>query len=399
MAPNSLNGQPGSQGALRHRNIELVFSSLISRGPQVQAELARNTGLSSGSISSIVRELIDQGRVETKQTVSSGRRAVMVEAKVPADLLAGIDIGRTHLSMSLARRNGEEVVTRDVRLTSNHIPEETLRTAHDLLVEMLEEAGARTDSISACVVSLPASVTPDTNEIVQDTVFSSWSGRNLLKLTEETLGLSVVLDNDANLGALAQVTYGSQVGAHSVLYVKIASGIGAGLVVGADRPQIYATTTGLSGEMGHARVVEAGEICYCGNRGCLEVIASTNSLVQGLDRIRPGKKHTVDDLIAGLEEGDPVVFRMIADAGEAIGDVLALLVNVLAPDAVVLGGPLAPAGEPLLRSVSAVAKQRLIPALIDKVDFEVTDLGTRSEVLGCIARASQIADKHQLGLV
>lgn len=391
--------RPGSQQALRELNSHRILEVLAVEGPHTQSDLARLTGLSGGTVSNIVRKLAAAGTVSTEAAVVGGRRATKVALRPTNQFLLGIDIGRTHLTMSLTDSARKELATHDSRLPENHSPEETFPYVESVLQDLLKTSGIAKESIASCVIALPASIRSSDYSIVQDTVFHTWAGRDLRAMAQDYLGIDVHLENDANVGALAQIVCGDYPSARNLLYVKVASGIGLGLVqsfssptssTAIDGPRIYSSSTGLTGEIGHTQFSEAGEVCYCGNRGCLETIASLRALVANLDRIRPGKKHNTDSILTAANEGDVVVSRMLTDAGGALGRSLSTHINVLAPDAVVIGGPLSPLGDSYLDLVVPAARQRLLPAVDAAVDFSITSLGTRAEVLGCVALAAQM---------
>jgi predicted NBD/HSP70 family sugar kinase len=197
---------------------------------------------------------------------------------------------------------------------------------------------------------------------------------------QAALRLPVRVENDANLGALAEIVWGAGRGCCDVVYVKVASGVGAGLVLD---NRIYRGFGGTAGEIGHITVDEAGPICRCGNRGCLEVFAGADGLLEPLRRHRDGPL-TLRAAIALAAEGDAGAQRAIADAGRALGLAVAGVCNLLAPQRVIVGGELAQAGDVLLtpmrdcvrRSAIASARQTPISAGV---------LGERAEVLGAVA--------------
>ena len=129
-------------------------------------------------------------------------------------------------------------------------------------------------------------------------ILPGWAGLNAADELSERLGMPVAVDNDANLGALAEISFGAGRGLKDVIYVMVSSGIGAGIVLGG---QLHRGVTGLAGELGHVLVRSDGAVCRCGNRGCLETVASTDAV---LDLLRPthGADITVRDLVELIAE-------------------------------------------------------------------------------------------------
>ena len=174
--------------------------------------------------------------------------------------------------------------------------------------------------------------------------------------------LPVHLDNDANLGALAEVTLGAARDARNAVYVMISSGIGAGLIVDG---RLYRGGGGMAGEIGHVLVDETGPICRCGNRGCLETFISGPALTDLLRRSR-GEVLSVHDIVRLAHGGDTGCQRAIADAGRVLGRVVAAICNIFNPDTVVVGGDLGEAGDVLLDPMrEAVGRYAIAPAAED----------------------------------
>src|SRR5689334_8788167 len=150
------------------------------------------------------------------------------------------------------------------------------------------------------------------------------------------LGLPVAVDNDANLGAMAEHQHGAGRGVADVLYVKLASGVGAGLVLGG---RLHRGTAGLAGEVGHVLAREGGEVCRCGSRGCLETEVSTRHLLE-LMRAVYGEALDLPGLLQLDADGETAVRRLLTDAGHTVGRVLAGVCTTLNPARIVVGGSL-----------------------------------------------------------
>ncbi|QAY64204.1 ROK family protein [Xylanimonas allomyrinae] len=374
----------GSQAALRGLNTAALVRTLTAAGPQLQADLARVTGLSRATVSNIVGLESAAGRMRTERVLRDGRWGVRVSL-VPEDwIVVGIDVGRTHLRVAGCDTARRTFGDREVALDQGHAPEDTLRLASQLLDELVADAGFERAQVRRCGLAVPASIGRD-GAVVQQSVLRQWSGQDLASFASGALGIDVVVDNDANLGALAHAASAPGGNDGTLVYLKVASGIGAGIAIGSE---VYRSTSGLVGELGHVRVVDGGQTCYCGSRGCLETIASTRSVVADFERAHGG--HAVlDDVLAAAAQDDAVALRIVAEAGDALGRVLAVVCNLLSPDVLVLGGPLASVGKPLLDAVVASARKRALPAAIARTRFRVSEFEPRAEVLGACLLALQ----------
>ena len=198
-----------------------------------------------------------------------------------------------------------------------------------------------------------------------------------------------IVGNDANLGALAEATFGAGRGKRNLFYVMLSEGIGGGVIVDG---RIYLGRTGAAGELGHIVVDPDGQVCRCGNRGCLATVAGGAALTAALRQIH-GPQMTVDELISLSHDGDPGAGRLIADAGQAVGRVARRDVRPARPRDRDHRGELAPAGQPLLGSIEASLERWISPAS-GHYPVVLGELGAKAEVLGAIALAmSHVADE------
>ncbi|MDN4598075.1 ROK family transcriptional regulator [Leifsonia virtsii] len=369
---------PGSQGALRHLNQERLVEYLLANGPSTQAELARGTGLSTATVSNIVRDMAAKGVVATSPVTSSGRRALLVQLTDTGDIAVGVDFGRRHVRIVLATLGYDVLAEEQVALEPGYDVLEAVAQASALLDRMLVAGGHDRQAVLAVGVGIPGPIDRRTGTVLQGAILPEWVGITRREL-EDAFGFPVVVDNDANLGALAEVTWGANRGERNLIFVKIGTGIGAGLILNG---QPYYGFLGITGELGHTPVAEHGVICRCGNRGCLETVASTSVMLESLGR--SGATTTSDILRRGLEK-DPAVLRVVGDAGTAVGQAIGNIANVINPELVLIGGPLVGLGDALLDPIRHGIRQNAIPIIAGTTTVRVSSLGDRAESLGAAA--------------
>lgn len=372
---------PGSQTALRGRNVRRVVETLIAQGSSTQADLARRTGLSKATVSSIVQALASGGLVATSPTTSSGRRAVMVHLEGRGAVAAGIDFGRRHVRVVLASLGREVVAEREIPLPLGHRGEVGIEAAAEVLDALLAETGIERRAVLGVGAGIPGPIDRLTGTIVEGEILPEWIGLNVLQALEERLQLPVFIDNDANLGALAQVTWGPHTGVENIVFLKIGTGIGCGLII---RGAPYYGHAGTAGEIGHTPVTDSGPLCRCGNRGCLELVASTSMLIDALGHGRDVPV-TTDEIVRNALAGDAVTLRVIDDAGFAAGRALAGVANLVNPEVIVVGGPLAGLGEILLGPIRRGLLRFAMPLAGQRTTVAVSSLGDRAEALGAAA--------------
>ncbi|GAA2246291.1 ROK family transcriptional regulator [Rarobacter faecitabidus] len=374
----------GSQRALRLLNTRKVVDTLTRNGAQTQANLARLTGLSAGTISNIVRDLVDERRVETTSVVSSGRRSAMVSLVPDPRIVVGIDVGRTHMKVMASDTSHRVFGRRHKKFGVDQSPTDAFGQARKMIDELLDEFEIPASQLVQVGIAVPASVDPQTGRVAQGSVLPHWAGYDLTTLATEVLAVPAIVENDASLGALAQLAFGSKPTGGTVVFIKVAAGIGIGVAIDG---KVYRSTSGLSGEIGHIQIFDGGDICYCGNRGCLETLASSRRIVADLAHVRQDPNVTLDDVIRGARSDDPAVRRILTEAGSALGRIVASIANIFGPDIIVVGGPVAPAGDAFLNPVVHAARQHALPAAVAQTEFMISEFGDEDEVRGACALA------------
>jgi predicted NBD/HSP70 family sugar kinase len=220
------------------------------------------------------------------------------------------------------------------------------------------------------------------SERIHGRILPGWRDLSPSDELQRRLDVPVWVDNDANLGALAELNHGAGRGAADVVYVKVASGVGAGIVLGG---RLHRGTTGIAGELGHVQFGEDGQVCRCGNRGCLETLVAAPRLLELLQPAydEPLSTHRLLELD---ETGDAGVRRVLSDAGRTIGRVLGDLCNSLNPEAVVVGGPLG-ISRSLGDGFRAAVDRYAQPDTAAAVRVVPGELGDRAEIVGAVSLA------------
>ncbi|HET6869043.1 MAG TPA: ROK family transcriptional regulator [Solirubrobacteraceae bacterium] len=388
---------PGSLERLRAQNRTRALAVLQRRGMASQADIVRETGLSRTTVSSLVAELLDEGVVVERDSArqapspSGGRPPTLLSLEPSSGGFVGIDFGREIVRVAVANRAGELLVdARSERLEVAHEAQKALDAADQMVSALLDEAELRPDQVIGAGVAVSAPVRSDAPGFASGVIFPAWAEVNATDILTERLDVPVHLENDANLGALAEATFGAGRGRRNIFYVMLSEGIGGGVIVDG---RIYTGQTGAAGELGHIVVDPDGQVCRCGNRGCLATIAGGAALTAAL-RQTHGPEVTLDELIALSQGGDPGATRLIGDAGQAVGRVLASACGLLDPECVIIGGELAPAGKPLLDNIRQSLDRWISPAAGHKYPVQAGELGAKAEVFGAIALAmSHVPDQ------
>ncbi|MEV7545396.1 MULTISPECIES: ROK family transcriptional regulator [unclassified Streptomyces] len=372
---------PGSQSSLHRANLERVVRAVRLAGSLTQAEIARTTGLSAATVSNIVRELKEGGTVEVTDTSAGGRRARSVSLSGDAGIVIGVDFGHTHLRVAVGNLAHQVLAEESEPLDVDASWVDGFDRAEALVGRLVEQVGVARDKVIGVGLGVPGPIDVESGTLGSTAILPGWAGINPRQELSQRLGVPVYVDNDANLGALGELVWGSGRGVRDLAYIKVASGVGAGLVING---QIYRGPGGTAGEIGHITLDESGPVCRCGNRGCLETFAAARYVLPLLQGSH-GPELTMEKVVELAREGDPGCRRVIADVGRHVGSGVASLCNLLNPSRIVLGGSLAEAGELVLAPIRESVGRYAIPSAARQLSVLTGSLGGRAEVLGALA--------------
>jgi len=345
-----------------------------------QVQLAHATGLSPASVSNIVHELLDVNRVEVLPTTSSGRAANLVRLVADDRVVVGVDVDHARVRVAVADAN--RVVLSEVSspLIEGHEVANDLELALTMARQAMKEAGFEWDQLAGVSLAVPAPIDSNTGLLGSSSILPGWAHVAVGGELQRRIGVPVLVENNANLGAWGEYVSGNGRGAKSLVYLTIGAGIGSGFVLDG---RLFRGAAGLAGEIGHIAVDERGPLCRCGNRGCLESFASGPILLQTLGNSHPDLTG-VPDMVQRALKGDLGVQRVISDAGRAVGMAVANLCNVLNPDRIVVGGDIAEAGEIFLSPLREAVARFSVPRTVSDDLIVRAGLGTRSELVGAI---------------
>jgi predicted NBD/HSP70 family sugar kinase len=378
---------------------EQVVRTLTTTGPASRAELSRATGLAESTVSVAVADLVAVGLVAESQAPASPRRAgrppVQVRMHRAAGLVLGVDLGKSHARVALADLGHTVLAERTVDVVVDQPATDQIAAIVALTDELLAGAAASRADLAGAAMGLPGPVHQRTARLGDSTILPGWVGVRAAEAMHDALGVAVTIDNDANLGALGEWTWGAARGADTAIYVKVSTGVGAGLIISG---QPFVGAGGTAGEIGHTVLDPDGPPCRCGNRGCLEVLAGSRAVLRQAAASGDGEaglREVIDDAI----HGDPAAREAIEASGRAVGAALATLCNLINPERIVVGGALSAAGELLLEPLRAALAAGAIRSAAEDVEILAGELGERAQVMGALALALRgarpVAGRHR----
>ncbi|MFD4439447.1 ROK family protein [Nocardia sp. NPDC058519] len=378
--------RPGSPTALRDQNRARVVDELRRQGQATQADLSRATGLAPATISNIVRDLAGVGSLRIEKR--SGKRN-SVRLTGGSGFVVGVDLGYRHLTVGISDLTHHVVARTHTALPVGLSADHAMDHARRLVDTALDEAGIERAGVVGAALGLPAPIDRTTGHVGSPSILPGWVGVDASTLVATALALPVrvVVDNDANLGALAEHQWGAGSGTTDMVYLKLSEGIGAGLIVGG---RLHCGFGGTAGEVGHTTVDEFGAVCRCGNRGCLETVVSARHVVSLLAPIQGDL--SIEEVVRRAIAGDRAFVRVLDDVGRQVGTAVAGVCSVLNPELLVLGGELAEAAQILIPSIQRVVDRCGVPSAAAALRIRPAMLGTQTHLLGAIARAIADAD-------
>ncbi|MBC8374702.1 MAG: ROK family transcriptional regulator [FCB group bacterium] len=368
---------------------------LIWREKQIsRAEIARQIGLSRSTVTEVIRDLLNTGYVkEVGAGVSSGgRKPIVLEFQNDHKLILGIDIGATHVSTSLMNLGGELLAFEKRSYSVRSDPEGTRSLVFQLCDTCLDQVVDGQQRLLSIGVALPSPIDPDHPEWVSEVVIPAWRGKNELDILHNHYDVPVYVDNDANLGALAEYRWGSGRGFEDLTYVKIGYGLGAGFVLNGE---IYRGSTGIAGEMGHMTVGESDIVCECGLEGCLSTLVGGKAMLTRVaelsvkypDSPLANGSTDLEAIEAAALENDELALQLYQETTEYLSTAITGWINMMNPSRVIIGGTMMEFQNRLLDPVQEKIKACSIVGSVPITDIRTSELGHQAESIGAATLA------------
>ncbi len=367
----------GDLALIKKINTSIVLECVIKHAPLSRAGISEKTGLNKATVSSLVQDLIDSHLVlEIGPGESSGgRKPLMLLFNEQAGYAIGIDLGVNYLKGVLTDLGGN--VVKDV---------------HQAIKRGAASSDIHLDALTACIEELAAGA-PDSPYgvvgigvgvpgIVDDegTILFApnmkWRQVELKKALEQRFELPVTIDNEANAGAQGEQKFGAGRGIRNQIYVSAGIGIGTGIIL---NKELFKGTSGFSGELGHLSIQFDGKPCSCGNRGCWELYASENALLEQAAELG---YDSLEDLLEAAANGEEAVRELFRGIGDYLGVGIANIVNVFNPDVVIIGNRMSKAAEWLLPSIQETVDRRTLSYHRERMRILFAELQEQSAVRG-----------------
>src|SRR3954464_6487532 len=354
---------------------------LIRNGEAVtRADLVRRTGLARSTVAQRLDALLARARVRGPggPPPPGARPPTLLAFNQGAGLVLVADLGATHSRLVASDLAGVPLaeVTYDMDIARG--PESVLPWVHERFLDLLKDVGRSPRDVRGIGVGVPGPVAFSRGEPVAPPIMPGWDGFSVPGWFASHYDAPVLVDNDVNIMALGEHwTHWRDI--EHLLYVKIGTGIGCGIVAGR---RIHRGAQGAAGDIRHRRLSGHDDIiCRCGNIGCLEAVAGGRALASNLT-VAGLHAESSRDVVALVRAGEPQAIQAVRDAGRYLGEVLAGCVNFFNPGAIVIGGDISEAHQQLLAGVREVIFQRSLPLATGDLRIVPSRLGDRAGAIG-----------------
>jgi len=374
----------GSSGASE------LFQLLRDGQPRTRAELSKLTGLARSTIALRVDSLMELGLVSpVGDAISTGGRPSSQFALNPtARLVLAADLGASHATLAISDLAGTMLGEMRGPIDIADGPEKVLGWMVESGRELLTSIHRSASDLIAIGIGLPGPVQHNTGRPINPPIMPGWDRFDVPGWVQQHLEVPVLVDNDVNIMALGERAFAFPNVEHFI-FVKVATGIGSGVI---SSGLLQRGAQGIAGDIGHVQIPRgAGIPCHCGNRGCLEAMASGPAIASAL-RTAGIEVETGQDVVELVKRGNIEAIQAVRQAGRDIGEVLTACVSLMNPSVIAIGGSMAQAGEHLIAGVREVVYTRSMPLATEHLSIVQSSAGPNAAIIG----ASMLAIHHAL---
>jgi predicted NBD/HSP70 family sugar kinase len=364
-----------------------IFQLFRAGTVRTRRELILHSGLARSTVTSRVDALLNAGflREAGEELSTGGRPPKVLVPNFDAKTILAADMGATHGRIAIMDGAGSIIAETELESRIDTGPAAVLNRLVTQWRRMLRKAGRPDSSLCGIGIGLPGPVNSETGRLVQPPLMPGWHDYPIIEFLAKHFDAPSYVENDANLMALgeAQLVHPELA---SLLLVKVATGIGAGLIVDG---RIYSGADGGAGDIGHVKVpAAAGLRCSCGAEGCLAAVSSGAALVRQLAATGQAVRSSRD--VARLVQlGVPEAVALTRTAGQTLGEVIATAVSLFNPSALILGGDLSLTDDHFLSGLREVVYQRTQPLAIRRLLMATSRLGDEAGITGAAALVRQ----------
>ncbi|CAM4126181.1 ROK family transcriptional regulator [Lederbergia lenta] len=372
-----------NQQLIKKENKSIVLQLVKTKSPISRADIAQQSGLNKGTVSSLVAELIkEQLILETGPGESSGgRRPVMLTFNQSAGSAIGIDLGVNYIRGIITDLQGNILNQKQQSYTSSSI-EQTLDHVKANISHLISEAPSTPYGIVGIGIGAPGIVDENNDVLLAPNL--GWKNSSFKKEIESDFNIPVIIENEANAGAYGEKMFGLAKDVNDLVYISAGTGIGTGIIFNG---QLYKGSYGFSGEFGHMTMNMNGDRCRCGNIGCWELYASEQFLIKRALELNliEGEEDCVIQVTEKAEASDSKAISLLDDIAAHLGMGIVSIVHALNPKKIIVGNILSGAKKWIERPVQDYVKKHAMASLQGEVSIQFSSPFTPSTALGVSA--------------
>jgi glucokinase-like ROK family protein len=362
--------QTGDLNLVKKINTSIVLNHIRKHSPISRARIAEMTGLTKATVSSLVNELIESHLTyEIGAGASSGgRKPMMLLFNSTAGYAVGVDLGVNYIYAALSDLNG--ALVEDYRIRhDNTSQDQVISDLKACIREVIARAPKNAYGIVGIGIGIPGISDEKGNVLFAPNL--RWENVPLQQIIEAEFNIPVVIDNEANAGAVGEKQFGAGKSASNLVYISIGSGIGTGIII---RNELYRGSSGFSGEIGHMSIEHDGLKCVCGNKGCWELYASEKALLNKAHHVFGDFKLTIEQLLNMADEGNQKAIELFEQLGKYLSVGVVNIINSLNPEMIIIGGRLAEAEQWLSKPLLECMNERSLPYPRDQLHVQFSEL-------------------------
>ncbi|WP_139891620.1 MULTISPECIES: ROK family transcriptional regulator [unclassified Bacillus (in: firmicutes)] len=372
-----------NQQTIKINNKLKILESIRDNAPISRADLAQKLGLTKGTVSTLVNELLEANICyETGPGESSGgRRPVMLLFQHSAAHVIGIDIGVNYILGVLTDLNGN-IIKELKQPAMNPNYDEAVQIINELIRSLLTSAPASTYGVVGIGLAVPGMVNIDGELLLAPNL--DWKQKQLKNQIQDEFNLPVIIENEANAGAFAEKKIGPGQSSNNTVYISAGIGIGVGMILNGE---LYRGSNGFAGEMGHMIIQYDGLPCSCGSKGCWELYASEKALIKKASTLLPSNEEWTLEKLIEQAENNKQIQAIFTETAKYLGIGIASIANTLNPEQIIIGNRLAMAKDLLKNEVEHVVGECALDASKSQLQIQFSNLSIYSAALGVSAFA------------
>jgi glucokinase-like ROK family protein len=375
--------QTGDLNLVKKINTSIVLEHIRSHSPISRAQIAEVTGLTKATVSSLVNELISSDLVHEigAGASSGGRKPMMLLFNSTAGYAIGVDLGVDYIYAALSDLNG--TLVEQFRITHDNISrDQVISDLKACIHKVISLAPKSPYGIVGIGIGIPGISDEQGNVLFAPNL--RWENVPLQSIIGTEFNIPVVIDNEANAGAVGEKQFGAGKSAANLVYISIGSGIGTGIII---KNELYRGSSGFSGEMGHMSIEHDGLKCVCGNKGCWELFASEKALLDKARLSFGDSEITMEKLLSMADQGDQRAVELFEHEGKYLSVGVINIINSFNPEMIVIGGRMADAEKWLRTPLLDRMNERSLSYPRAQLDVRFSELGSQSTVLGACSFA------------